>query len=55
MGILFDLILYLIFRGCDVDEPRSTFVPFEDGRNGQQGNEPKTDYYPEDFDDFGDF
>ncbi len=57
IGILVDLILYLMFSAFDDDSRGSNvFIPFEDQQGQGQGPpEPQTDFSPEDFEDFGDF
>lgn len=69
MGIFVDILLFLFFTkiGGRADGGRSerencrgndVFIPFEDMPREQQRNtahQDKTDYYPEDFSDFGEF
>lgn len=58
MGIIFDLIMYLLFKKYDTSgEQKSSavFIPFEDGISGEEGMhevEMTNDYFPED--DFND-
>ncbi|RLI66832.1 MAG: hypothetical protein DRO67_00215 [Candidatus Asgardarchaeum californiense] len=58
-SILFDVLFLSVIKkltkrvpqqnaGCDV------FIPFED-RDVKNNMQEKTDYYPEDFDDYGNF
>ena len=68
MGIFVDLLLFLFFTKIggrvngsrDDNERRGSdiFIPFEDQCSSDRQNvshQDKTDYYPEDFSDFGEF
>lgn len=63
LGIIFDILLLGLIRkmpkgNVSPNERGDVFIPFED-RVSRSNNQPavveKTEYYPEDFEDYGDF